>query len=224
LSGLAVVFDWIVRSPRPDRLSIPWMLVVFSGAFAIMAAFAVWTARSLSLPSFLLLAPISPRRRWFRFAVYGVGSGIFIYLTNGAWYLTTAGARLQTNGVYDLDTHMEVFALSARAALTEETMFRLFAIPFLVSLGMRFYGWRPTFGFEKGPTAPPTHVIRTPRRLVMIALIVSAFMFGLAHAGNPVGASLFGLVLGIAFLRGGWESAVTAHFLGNYLLFAGLYL
>ena len=158
-----MVFDWIVRSPRPDRLSIPMMMVVFSGAFAITAAFAVWTARSLSLPSFLLLAPISPRRRMFRFAVYGIGSGIFIYLTNGAWYLTTAGARLQTAGVYDLDTHMEVFALSARAALTEETMFRLFAIPFLVSLGMRFYGWRPTFGFEKGPSAPPTHTGRPLR-------------------------------------------------------------
>jgi len=58
----------------------------------------------------------------------------------------------------------------------------------------------------------------------MIAVIVSAFMFGMAHATNPVTASAFGMVLGVAYLRGGWESAVTAHFLGNYLLFAGLYL
>jgi hypothetical protein len=223
-SALAVVLDWVVRSRHPDHLSVPWMMVVFSGAFAITAAFAVWTARSLGLPSFLLLAPISARRRWWHFFVFGVGTGVFIYLTNGALYLTTAGAPFQPTSVYDLDSHLKVFALSARAAFSEETMFRLFAIPFLVSIGMRFYGWRPSFGFESGPKAPPLQPVRTPRRLVMAALIVSAFLFGLAHETNPMAATMFGMVLGIAYLRGGWESAVTAHFLGNYLLFAGLYL
>ncbi len=64
LTGLAVVIDWTLLSPRPGRLSIPWMFAVFSGAFAITAAFAVWTAGSLGLPSFLLLSPLSARRRW----------------------------------------------------------------------------------------------------------------------------------------------------------------
>jgi hypothetical protein len=224
LSALAVVLDWAVRSPRAPHLSVPWMLMVFSGAFTITAAFAVWTADSLGLPSFLLLSSLSARQRWWRFAMYGIGAGLLIYLTNGALYLTTAAAAFHPNPVYDPDTHLEVFALSARAAFSEETMFRLFAIPFLVSIGMRFYGWRPSFGFESGPGAPPAQPIRTPRRMVMIAVIVSAFMFGMAHATNPVAASAFGIVLGVAYLRGGWESAVTAHFLGNYLLFAGLYL
>ena len=224
LSTLAVVLDWVVRARQPERLSVPWMLVVFFGVFAITAAFSIWTARSLGLPSFLLLSPLSARRRWLRFGVYGFGTGILIYLSNGALYLTTAGTRFQPNPVYDLDTHLEVFALSARAAFTEETMFRLFAIPFLVSIGMRFYGWRPSFGFESGPAAPPTERVRAPRRLLVLAVIVSALMFGLAHVNSPLTASVFGVVLGIAFIRGGWESAVTAHFLGNYLLFAGLYL
>ena len=222
LTGLAVVADWVLLdTDSPRRLSLPWMFAVFSGAFAITATFAVWTARSLGLPSFLLLSPLSARRRWWRFAVYGVGTGVLIWLTNDL-YLSTAGARLTP--VYNLDSHLKVFALAARSALSEETMFRLFAIPFVASLGMRFYGWRPSFGFESGPGAPPRHPVRTPRRLVVIALIVSAFMFGMAHIGNPVFASVFGVVLGISYLRGGWESAVTAHFLGNYLLFAELYL
>jgi len=223
-SAFAVVLDWVVRSPRAGHLSVPWMMVVFSGAFAITAAFAVWTASSLGLTSFLLLSPLSARRRWVRFAIYGVGAGIFISLTNGALYLTTAGVTFRPTSADNLDSHLEVFALAARSALSEETMFRLFAIPFLVSLGMRFYGWRPSFGFESGPAAPPLEPIRTPRRLVTIALLMSALMFGLAHAANPIPATVFGLVLGVAYLRGGWESAVTAHFLGNYLLFAGLYL
>jgi len=221
-SALAVVLDWVVRGDHPPGLSVPWALLVFSGAFAITAAFAVWTARSLGLPSFLLLAPIPARRRWLRFVVFGIGAGLFIYLTNGALYLTTTGAPLRPVDGHSLDTHLKVFALSARAAFSEETLFRLFAIPFLVSIGMRFYGWRPRFGFEIGP--PAAEPVRTPRRMVMIALLVSAFMFGMAHSTNPVAATLFGVVLGISYLRGGWESAVTAHFLGNYLLFTGIYL
>lgn len=225
MSALAVVLDWVVRTQRPEHLSVSWMLVVFSFAFGITAAFAVWTAGSFGMPSFLLLAPISARARWMRFGVYGIGTGLVIYLTNNALYLTTtAGAPFRPTGVYELQNHMQVFALSARAAFSEETMFRLFAIPFLVSIGMRFYGWRPTFGFESGPSAPPREPMQPPRRLLLIALLVSAAMFGMAHNTNPLAATAFGVVLGIAYLKGGWESAVTAHFLGNYLLFARLYL
>jgi len=222
-STAAVVFDEAITPPETSIGHILRMLLVFAAAFAITTAFAAWTATSLGLPSFLVLAPISSRRRWARFAVYGIGGGILIYLTN-SFYLTTVAAPFRPPPLYVLDSHLKVFSLSARAALSEETMFRLFAIPFLVSLGMRFYGWRPRFGFESGPAAPPAEPARTPRRMVMVALILSAFIFGMAHEADPIAATGFGLLLGITYLRGGWETAVTAHFLGNYLLFAGLYL
>ena len=218
-----MVLDWRIRPPGSRLPPLPLALVVFFVVFCIMAAFAVWIATSLGLPSFLLLSPLSGRRKWLRFAVYGVGTGFLIYLTNGL-YLEITGAPFRPGPVYGLDNHLEVFTLSARAAFSEETMFRLFAIPFLVSLGMRFYGWRPRFGFESGFSTQPAVPMQPPKRLVLIALLVSALMFGVAHGTNPVAASVFGLVLGVAFLRGGWESAVTAHFLGNYLLFAGYYL
>ncbi|MCH7823791.1 MAG: CPBP family intramembrane metalloprotease [Acidobacteria bacterium] len=223
LSALAMVLDWRIRPPGPSLPPLPLALVVFFAVFCIMAAFAVWTATSLGLLSFLLLSRLSVRRKWLRFAVYGVGAGFLIYLTNEL-YLAIAGAPFRPGPVYNLDNHLKVFTLSARAAFSEETMFRLFAIPFLVSLGMRFYGWRPRFGFESAASDQPRVPTSPPKRLVLIALLVSALMFGVAHGTNPVAASLFGLVLGVAFLRGGWESAVTAHFLGNYLLFAGIYL
>ena len=223
LSTAAVVADEVITSPAASLPSVPWMLVVFSAAFTITSAFAVWTARSLGLPSFLLLSPLSSRRRWLRFAVYGVGVGVFISLTSGALHLTTRATPFGPSIVYAIDGHLKVLTLSARAALAEETMYRLFAIPFLVSLAMRFYGWRPRFGFEPGPLAPPD-AVRPPRRLVLAALVISALFFGLAHATNPLAATAFGLLLGFSYLRGGWESAVTAHFLGDYLLFAGLFL
>ena len=51
--------------------------------------------------------------------------------------------------------------------------------------------------------------------MVLAAMLVSALLFGMAHNNKPVAASMFGLLLGVSFLRGGWESCVTAHFLGT---------
>ena len=103
-------------------------------------------------------------------------------------------------------------------------MYRLFAIPFLVSVGMRFYGWRPRFRFKSLAWGAPAEGVRPPQMMVLAAMLVSAVLFGMAHNNNPVAAFMFGLLLGVSFLRGGWESCVTAHFLGNYLLFMGIYL
>ncbi|HJO29559.1 MAG TPA: CPBP family glutamic-type intramembrane protease [Acidobacteriota bacterium] len=219
-----MALDWGVRPGRAGLPPLPLALGVFFVAFTITMGSAVWLASSLRLPAFLLLSELSGRQRWRRYFVYGIGGGLLIYLTNSALYLTTESAEFRPAQVYNLDNELKVFALSARAALSEETMYRLFAIPFLVSLGMRFYGWRPRFGFDLLPTKSPTEPVRPPRIMVLAAMLCSALLFGLAHNNNPVAAFMFGLLLGNSFLRGGWESAVTAHFLGNYLLFMGIYL
>ena len=219
-----MVLDWGVRPSRAGLPPLPLALAVFFVAFAIMVRSSVWLASSLRLPSFLLLSELSGRERLVRYSISGIGGGLLIYLTNSALYLTTESAEFRPAQVYNLDNELKVFALSARAALSEETMYRLFAIPFLVSLGMRFYGWRPRFRFELLATKFPTDVGRPPQMMVLAAMLCSALLFGLAHNNNPVAAFMFGLLLGVSFLRGGWESAVTAHFLGNYLLFMGIYL
>ena len=224
LSAVAMVLDWGVRPNRTELPALPLALAVFFVAFAIMVGSAVWLASSLQLPSFLLLSELSRRQRWLRYLIYGIGGGLLIYLTNSALYLTAESAEFRPAQVYNLDNELKVFALSARAALSEETMYRLFAIPFLVSLGMRFYGWRPRFRFELLASKSSTEAVRPPQIMVLAAMLCSALLFGMAHTNNPVAAFTFGLLLGVSFLRGGWESAVTAHFLGNYLLFMGIYL
>ena len=224
LSAVAMVLDWGVRPNRTELPALPLALAVFFVAFSIMVGSAVWLASSLQLPSFLLLSELSRRQRWLRYLIYGIGGGLLIYLTNSALYLTAESAEFRPAQVYNLDNELKVFALSARAALSEETMYRLFAIPFLVSLGMRFYGWRPRFRFELLASKSSTEGVRPPRIMVLAAMLCSALLFGMAHTNNPVAAFTFGLLLGVSFLRGGWESAVTAHFLGNYLLFMGIYL
>ena len=219
-----MVLDWGVRPNRAELPVLPLALAVFFVAFAIMVGSAVWLASSLQLPSFLLLSELSRRQRWLRYLIYGIGGGLLIYLTNSALYLTAESAEFRPAQVYNLDNELKVFALSARAALAEETMYRLFAIPFLVSVGMRFYGWRPRFRFKPLSWGVPAEGVRPPQMMVLAAMLVSALLFGMAHNNNPVAAFMFGLLLGVSFLRGGWESCVTAHFLGNYLLFMGIYL
>lgn len=219
-----MVLDWGVRPSRAGLPALPLALAVFFLAFTIMVGSAVWLASALQLPSFLLLSQLSRHERWLRYLIYGIGGGFFIYLTNGALYLTAETAEFRPAQVYSLDNGLQVFTLSARAALAEETMYRLFAIPFLVSVGMRFYGWRPRFRFKSLSWRAPADAVRPPQMMVLAAILVSAVLFGMAHTNNPVAASMFGVLLGVSFLRGGWESSVTAHFLGNYLLFMGIYL
>jgi len=79
-------------------------------------------------------------------------------------------------------------------------------------------------GSSRSHGGGPAKGVRLPQMMVLAAMLVSALLFGMAHNNNPVAAFMFGLLLGVSFLRGGWESCVTAHFLGNCLLFMGIYL
>jgi membrane protease YdiL (CAAX protease family) len=62
---------------------------------------------------------------------------------------------------------------------------------------------------------------RRPSAAVLAgAVLVSSFLFGLAHPFSPLLAMLLGPTLAVAYLRGGWESAVLAHFIANWIVFA----
>ena len=199
LSALAMVLDWGVRPNRAELPVLPLALAVFFVAFAIMVGSAVWLASSLQLPSFLLLSELSRRQRWLRYLIYGIGGGFLIYLTNSALYLTTETAEFRPAQVYNLDNELKVFALSARAALAEETMYRLFAIPFLVSVGMRFYGWRPRFRFESLSSGALAEGVRPPQMMVLAAMLVSALLFGMAITTTPSRHSCSGCSSGCRF-------------------------
>lgn len=198
------------------RVAFLWLAV-----FGIIVSFAVWVSARLGLPSLLVLSPLSSAQRWRRFATWGIVPGLAISLANALLYRGPGGGGPLPWWSEGIDGHLEVVILSATAAAQEETLYRLFAISFLVAVGMRFRGWRPGLGIPGSGGAPPPSV---PGWMVAGAVVVAAVLFGLHHPHAEVRATLFGLLLGWIFLRAGWESAVTAHFLGNYLLFATIYL
>lgn len=198
------------------RVALLWIAV-----FGIIVSFAVWVSRRLGLPHLLVLAPMSSARRWRRFAAWGVVPGLAISLANAVLYRIAGGAGPLPWWSEGVDGHLDVVVVSATAAAQEETLYRLFAISFLVAMGMRFRGWRPRFRILGEETPDPP---RVPGWMVAGAVVVAAILFGIRHPHGEIRATVFGLLLGWIFLRAGWESAVTAHFLGNYLLFASIYL
>ena len=222
-SSAAVAYE--LNFGRFSPRSVPIFVVSILGSFALITSFAVWTAARLRLPTSLFFFDLPVSRRWARFLGYGVGLGILIFLTNRAVYLTSATRPLRPWYVANIDSHVGLFVLAARSALLEETFFRLFGIPFIASLVMRaLYGWRPRMSFDRKLASDPVDSMDPPRVVLVVAVIASALLFGLHHPFYPLPAVAFGLTLGVIYLRAGWESAVVAHFLGNYLLFAWIYL
>ncbi len=208
-----------------DGLSLPTFLAVlffYGGSAGVIIAFSLWTARDVGLPGLLVLADESPRARAFRWLVFGCGFTLLlaagsVALSGGAetplqpWFWR----RIQTPGGAAL--------FSARAALLEETFFRLFLIPFLVSVALRFRPRRYRLRLRDGTAKAITEHPVAGTQLVLVACAIASAMFGLAHPFNPLGAIVLGPLLAISYLWGGWESAVTAHFGANMLLFQFYY-
>lgn len=205
--------------------STPMLTIVafYAASSGIIISFAVWTAREVGLPSFLVLQAGTARERWLRLLVHGVGMGIV---------LSVASATLAANGQAgvlrpwfwrQIQTPVGSVLVAARSALLEETFFRLFLVSFLVSVGLRMRPRRYRLRV-RGGSAQVTETIPEPWRwLVLAAVLVSSLLFGLVHVFNPVPAMLLGPFLAHSYLRGGWESAVVAHFVANWLVFALYY-
>lgn len=225
LLGTSATVAYELNFGRFTPESVPIFVVSILGSFALITSFAVWTAARLELPTSLFFFDLPVSRRWARFLCYGVGFGILIFLTNRAVYLTSTTRPMRPWYVASIDSHVGLFVLAARSALLEETFFRLFGIPFIASLVMRaLYGWRPRMSIDRKLSADPVVGMEPPLAVLVLAVVASALLFGLHHPFSPLPAVAFGLTLGAIYLRAGWESAVVAHFLGNYLLFASIYL
>ena len=226
LLSTSVAVGYELTSGRDDVRSLAVAAVSYVAVFAITSFFAVWTATELHLPSLLMLSALNMRQRGIRLAIYGILLGVGISLASGLLYFATAG---DARGPWYFERVQNPFGmvmLSARAAFLEETFFRLFAIPFLVSVAMRLrFGWRPRFPGHRSGSASSDPCSRTKPSKPMIAgaVTVSAALFAIAHPFNPWPAFGFGILLGISYLKGGWESAVAAHFVANLLVFAALY-
>lgn len=219
-TAIAIAYE-VIRQGF-SAAALPPLLLFYGGSAAIIIAFSVWTAAEIGLPSFLILSELSARERWARWLLLGVGLGCALAAASIA---LGGGAEtpLQPWFWRRIQTPLGAVLFSARAALLEETFFRLFLIPFLVSVALRARPVRDRLELANGSA----HAVREGRQagvlLVIAACALSSAMFGLAHPFNPLGAVVLAPLLAIAYLWGGWESSVTAHFIANVILFSLYY-
>ena len=185
----------------------------------IITTFAVWTAGEIGLPSLLILSPLPARTLWTQWAIYGVGVGLLLCM--GSIVLSGGeGVALRPWFWRRIQTPLGTALFSARAALLEETFFRLFMIPFLVSILVRMRPRQHGLRLEGGAARAITTQAQSSRWMVVTAVLISSVLFGVAHPFSPVPAMVLSLLLAVSYLRGGWESAVTAHFIANVIVFS----
>lgn len=207
---------------RIDTRTFLTIVGFYATTIGIIVAFAVWTAGEVGLPSFLLLESLSGSQRWLRLLVHGVGMGVLVSLASVALAGSGEAGVLRPWFWRQIQSPAGATLMAARSALLEESFFRLFLIPFLVSVllraGSRRYRLRVRHGSAQMSETRPERP-EASRWVVLCAVLGSSFLFGLAHVFNPVPAMLLGPFFAHSYLRGGWESAVLAHFVANWLVF-----
>lgn len=202
--------------------ALPPLLLFYGGSAAIIIAFSVWTAAEIGLPSLLVLSQLPARERLLRWMVFGVGLGLVLAAASVA-LRGDAETPLQPWFWRRIQTPLGAALFSARAALLEETFFRLFLIPFLVSVVLRARSVRTRAEVANGRAQVVQERRQASAIVIIAACALSSAMFGLAHPFNSIGAAVLAPLLAIAYLWGGWESSVTAHFVANVILFSLYY-
>ncbi len=202
-------------APRPAvAIAVSYLFVG-----APIVGFGVWAAVRFELPTFATLAPGRCAHRLVEPVAVGLAVGLLVSAASVAlaggdvdqpwrpWFWR----RIQTPGGAAL--------LAGHAAVVEETFFRLFLIPFVVSLVQRLRPRRLRLRVRDGRARVSAPAAARPRAAVAAAVVVSSLLFGLAHPFNALPAALLAPLLAYAYLRAGVEAAVLAHFLADMVVF-----
>lgn len=220
-AGVAALYETYTGQAEGGALAA---VVAFYGLTSgLIIAFSVWNAHELGMPSFLFLSGRSPAQQAGALLIWGFGVGVLLAIAS---VLLSGGAAadgapaLQPWFWRRIQTPTGVALFAARAALLEESFFRLFLIPCLVAVVQRTRRPRYRFSMRGGRARiRQEEMAEPPVWVIAAAVVASSLMFGLAHPFGPVAAVALAPLLALSYLRGGWESAVSAHFLANWLVF-----
>jgi hypothetical protein len=165
--------------------------------YAIFCSFAAWAGLSISarfsLPGILL------RFSWKRQVAYTSLFALSVVLVNSLMLAYAVTAGIVPQWLRSLDTIPKILSISLQAGFVEETIFRLFSVPFLFWL----------FNILTRNTERQ-HIMR------FAAVFFSACLFGAIHGAGFWGSFVFGIAFGYLFLSFGWLPCVVVHFLGDF--------
>lgn len=181
--------------------------------FGVAGFMGIAAAENAGITPFVFNSPIDVRKKITKVLLYGVAAGVLIGIINTIVFKQSVDSNSLPDWLDNFETTYDTLILSARAAFMEETIFRLF----LFSAG----AWLFLFIFKRVFKKENSAIFIVA---VVLGIICSSLLFGLIHGSGFIYSSIMGAFLCVIFYRGSWESAVIAHFLGNFISFSVVFL
>ena len=194
--------------------SLLWIMISRFGIVAIFAVFGMYAAEQSRLRGSVALTSNGMASTFQHVFNYGLLPGFIIGLINYLFFFINRYSPLVTPRIRDMENVYDSFLVSFDASLFEEVVYRLFIMSCFLYLFQHLYqNIKPVW---------PVLVSVLPRTM---ALVLSSLLFAVAHnVYGFTGAFCGGLMLGFIFLKSGIESAITAHFVANFLFYGVSYL
>jgi membrane protease YdiL (CAAX protease family) len=158
-------------------------------------------------------ALLSFRKKILHFLLYGVVAGIVIGIINTMVLKLSLDSSNLPEWLNSFNSIKDTFILSARASFMEETIFRLFLFSGIT--------WLSLLTLQKLLKKEKQQLYITS---VIIGIVISSILFGLMHGSGFFYSAFMGVLLCIIYYKGGFESAIIAHFLGNFISFSIVFL
>ena len=191
-----------------------WIMVSRFGIVAVFATFGMYAAQQSQMRGSVILTSEEAGATFQDLLNYGVLPGFMIGLINYLFFFINRYSPLIAPRIRDMEDVYDSFLVSFDSSVFEEVVYRLFIMSCLLFLFQHLY--------QNIKAVRPLLVSVLPWAM---ALVVSSLLFAVEHnVYGFTGAFCGGLVLGIIFLKSGIESAITAHFVANFLFFTVSYL
>lgn len=210
-ASAAVLVELSSESSLP---SLAWTMVSRFVTVMAFGTFGMYIARESNLRGSLLMTSKGRAATFQELLNFGVLPGIVLGLINYLFFFRYRHSQYVVARIREMDTFYDSFILSLDAGVVEEVVYRLFIMSCLLFLFQHLY--------EKIQAVRPLLASILPP---VLALVLTSLLFAMAH--NIYGftaAFAGGLFLGFIFLKGGIESAITAHVGANFFFFSASYL
>ena len=190
---------------RFDLIEVQGIFIRIIGNFSLFFAMGfsgLILSDKIGFTGLLINTEIAYRAKIKRMTIYGGIAGVLMGALNILVLSQANSSSFPEWTKYATDPY-NIFILSLRAGLVEETVFRLFLFPVSV--------WGCALIRKRAESISKIEI--------MIGAVISSALFGIIHNSGCILAMIMGLLLTAVYYKAGWESCVIAHFITDFIPF-----
>src|SRR2546425_11763927 len=207
-AGLAVL------NTRNSLVSPTWTMISRFVVVLVFGSFGLAVARESQLQGSLFISFEDWSLTVRDIVNYGVLPGLVLGLINYLFFFTYRYSPLVVPRIRDIQSIYDSFVISLDSGMFEEVVYRLFI------LSCFLFSFRHLY--SRLSSLWPSVVAILPKAL---SVVLSSLLFAMVHNVYGFTAAFFGgMLLGLIYIQSGIESAIAAHFCGNFLVFSASYL